>query len=671
MTFDEYSFHDKLLAGIKDMGFVEPTPVQAETFQLIAQNKDIEAQSQTGTGKTAAFLISGFQLMMTDPKYQGRKMLVIAPTRELADQIEKEAQAVGKYLGFRIGSFYGGVGYGQQEKLLAEGVDVMIGTPGRLLDFVGQGKANFKDVGVLVIDEADRLFDMGFYPDLRQMLRTMSPPEDRRTMLYSATLSPNVMNLAWEYMRDPGQIVIEPEHITVEKITQELYHVSTEEKFGVLLGIMKKENAKTVIIFTNTKHNAVRVAKRLEINGYETEYIMGDLPQAKRLKIIEDMKAGKTPVLVATDVAARGLHINGLDLVVNYDLPTEAENYVHRIGRTARAGNSGKAVSLACEKYVYGLKAIEEFANTKIPVSWFTDADAVDDKSKGIHIQVDDDDRSRDRDGRGRGRDSQRDGGRGRDPSRSGPPREHLGASRPEQGPRPDRTDRGPRPDGARPEGARPDGGRRDGRPDRGGRDRDKPMTIRSSPLVNEVTGMRFLKDGMETKAKQSSQADRIAAAAAAVGPKRGRGKGKPEGQVEGAGKAEGSGDARRKDGRRKDGRRPEGSRPEGARPQGTGHPVSARAEGPRPEGSAPREGQGNRNPRNRERDRSGEARRGNPGQRPGGKPGSAPTKDRLDYYKSKYGEDFKPAASQEASKKGPGLLSRIAGLFGLGKKDK
>ncbi|MEI8093190.1 MAG: DEAD/DEAH box helicase [Spirochaetales bacterium] len=648
MTFDEYSFHDKLLAGIKDMGFVEPTPVQAETFQLIAQNKDIEAQSQTGTGKTAAFLISGFQLMMTDPKYQGRKMLVIAPTRELADQIEKEAQAVGKYLGFRIGSFYGGVGYAQQEKLLSEGVDVMIGTPGRLLDFVGQGKANFAEVGVLVIDEADRLFDMGFYPDLRQMLRTMSPPEDRRTMLYSATLSPNVMNLAWEYMRDPGQIVIEPEHITVEKITQELYHVSTEEKFGVLLGVMKKENAKTVIIFTNTKHNAVRVAKRLELNGYETEYIMGDLPQAKRLKIIEDMKAGKTPVLVATDVAARGLHINGLDLVVNYDLPTEAENYVHRIGRTARAGQSGKAVSLACEKYVYGLKAIEEFANTKIPVSWFTDADAVADKSKGVYIQVDEDDRPRDRDGRGRGRD----GGRGRDSSRGGPPR--SGAPREHTGERP------PRPEGARPESARPDGGRRDGRPDRGGRDRDKPLTIRSSPLVNEVTGMRFLKDGMETKGKQSSQADRIAAAAAAVGPKRGRGPRK-----EGAPAGEG--------GKRRDGRNgePRGRAPEGA--------VAREGQAPRAERPAGDRAPGNRPPRDghvrdgQPRDNRGRDNRGkDPRRAPQGAKGSAkPQGDRLDYYKSKYGEDFKPAASQEGSKKGPGLLGRIAGIFGLGKKDK
>jgi len=630
MTFDEYDFHDKLKAGIKDLGFVEPTPVQAETFQLIAQGKDIEAQSQTGTGKTAAFLISGFQLMMTDPKFQGRRMLVIAPTRELADQIEKEASAIGKYLNFRIGSFYGGVGYGPQEKMIAEGVDVIIGTPGRLLDFVGQGKLDFKDVGVLVIDEADRLFDMGFYPDLRQMLRTMSNPEDRRTMLFSATLSSNVMNLAWEYLKDPGQIVIEPEHITVEKITQELYHVSSEEKFGLLLGVMKKENPKTSIIFCNTKHTAVRVAKRLELNGYETEFIMGDMPQAKRLKIIEDMKAGKTPVLVATDVAARGLHINGLDLVVNYDLPTEAENYVHRIGRTARAGHTGKAVSLACEKYVYGLKAIEEYAGLKIPVLWVTEEEQVADKSKGVYIAVDEEFEGS-RGGRGRG--DNRGGRDGRDgrregPRRDGPPRD-AGPRR--EGPPPAHRDSPPRDPAAPREGGRRDGGRR-GRDGRDGR----PLTIRSSSLVNDATGVKIFKDnvggapeGRGEPKKRSTQAEKIAAAAAAVGPGRG--------------------------GR---GRRPEGKAPGAPQDRKPG-------EGPKRDGGKPG------NPRNtsgqpRDGKPSG-GRRGEP-RRDGGKPRDPAMKDRLDYYKSKYGEDFKPTHVEEKASK-PGLIGKIAGLFGLGKK--
>ena len=642
MTFDEYDFHDKLKAGIKDLGFVDPTPVQAETFQLIAQGKDIEAQSQTGTGKTAAFLISGFQLMMTDPKFQGRRMLVIAPTRELADQIEKEASAIGKYLNFRIGSFYGGVGYGPQEKMITEGVDVIIGTPGRLLDFVGQGKLDFKDVGVLVIDEADRLFDMGFYPDLRQMLRTMSSPEDRRTMLFSATLSSNVMNLAWEYLKDPGQIVIEPEHITVEKITQELYHVSSEEKFGLLLGVMKKENPKTSIIFCNTKHTAVRVAKRLELNGYETEFIMGDMPQAKRLKIIADMKAGKTPVLVATDVAARGLHINGLDLVVNYDLPTEAENYVHRIGRTARAGHSGKAVSLACEKYVYGLKAIEEYAGIKIPVLWVAEEDQVSDKSKGVYIAVDEEFEGTrgggNRGGRDGGRGSRdggrRDGGRregGHSPHREGPRREPAPRDQtPREGAAPrDQAPRDQAPREAARDGARRDGGRR-------GRD-GKPMTIRSSSLVNEATGVKFLKDGMEAPVgegrKKSTQGEKIAAAAAAVGPRGGRGR---RGEPKSPGSA-GKGTEKR--------------------PVGTSAPKreGSKPGNPRNSGGQPREG-GKPN-----------TRRGEP-RRDGGKAKDPALKDRLDYYKSKYGEDFKPSHIEEKPAKS-GLLGKIAGIFGLGKK--
>ena len=619
MTFDEYDFHDKLKAGIRDLGFVDPTPVQAETFELIAQGKDIEAQSQTGTGKTAAFLISGFQLMMTDPKFQGRRMLVIAPTRELADQIEKEAQAVGKYLNFRIGAFYGGVGYGPQEKLIASGVDVMIGTPGRLLDFVGQGKLDFKDVGVLVIDEADRLFDMGFYPDLRQMLRTMSRPEDRRTMLFSATLSSNVMNLAWEYLKDPGQIVIEPEHITVEKITQELYHVSSEEKFGLLLGIMKKENPKTCIIFCNTKHTAVRVAKRLELNGYETEFIMGDMPQAKRLKIIADMKAGRTPVLVATDVAARGLHINGLDLVVNYDLPTEAENYVHRIGRTARAGQSGKAVSLACEKYVYGLKAIEEYAGIKIPVLWAAEDEQVSDKSKGVYIPVDEEFEGSRSGGRGQDR-----GGRGG--RREGPPREGGREQRPRDpahaGPGPGPREAGPPRDREPRRGPAGQGGGRRGRDGR-------PITIRSSSLVNEATGVKFLKEGMEPteSRKKSSQGEKIAAAAAAVGPGRG--------------------------GR---GRKPENRNqvpPKGQDKRGGNPPREAKPNPPRNQGAGGQQG------------RSGGNRRNEP--RPN-RPKDPAMKDRLDYYKSKYGEEFKPTHVAEKPEKA-GLLGKIAGLFGLGKK--
>ncbi len=389
MKFTDLNLDERILRAISELGFEECTPVQEETFALIFAGRDVEAQSQTGTGKTAAFLISGFHLLLTDEKLRGKKMLVVAPTRELADQIEKDAKVIGKYLDFSIGSFYGGVGFNLQEKLLSEGVDILIGTPGRLLDFYSSKKLDFRDVGVLVIDEADRMFDMGFLPDIRKILKGMNPPAQRRTFLFSATLNAQVGYLAWEYMTDPGEIVVEPDHVSVQAITQELYHVSHEEKMPLLLGLLKKYDPKCAVFFVNTKHTAVKIAKRLSINGYATEYLIGDLPQAKRLQIIQNLKEKKINWLVATDVAARGLHVDDLDLVVNYDLPLEAETYVHRIGRTARAGKSGRAISLACEKYVYGLKAIEEFVGLKIPVQWAEEKDITTDKSAGMHISGD------------------------------------------------------------------------------------------------------------------------------------------------------------------------------------------------------------------------------------------------------------------------------------------
>ena len=363
--------------------------VQSQTFETVMQNKDVFAQSQTGTGKTAAFLISIYQMLMEDKHYKGKKALIIVPTRELAVQIEKEAMVLGKYLDFRVGSFYGGVGYNEQEDMLEKGVDILIGTPGRLIDFSKSGKIRFSEMGILVIDEADRLFDMGFLPDLRIMLRQMPPVDERRTMLFSATLNAKVGNLAWEYMNDPGEIVIEPEQVTVEAITQELFHVGADEKMKVLLGLLEREKPETAIIFANTKHTSYEVAKRLEHNGYPARCLMGDLPQKKRLKIVEDTKAGKVRFLVATDVAARGLHINDLSIVVNYDVPSDAESYVHRIGRTARAGKSGKAFTLACEKFVYGLPAIEKLIGQKIPVSWVDENLMVEDKSAGMRFHFD------------------------------------------------------------------------------------------------------------------------------------------------------------------------------------------------------------------------------------------------------------------------------------------
>ncbi len=367
MKFTELNLHEWILKGIEDAKFTDCTPVQEKTFDQTLKGRDVYVQSQTGSGKTAAFLITIFNLFLTSDKYKHKKALVIVPTRELAVQVEKDAKLLGKHCNFRMGSFFGGMGYDKQEKLLEEDVNLYIGTPGRLIDFYKSGKLPLGEMEILVIDEADRMFDMGFIPDIRYMIKKMIPSQERLTMLYSATLSQRVKLLAWEYMNNPVEIEIEPEHITVDTITQELYHIASEDKFRLLLGILKKENPNSALIFTNTKKMAEIVSRRLSGNGYVNEYISGDLPQKKRLKIIDAIKAGKTEILVATDVAARGLHIEALDLVINYDLPDDPENYVHRIGRTARAGREGKAIALACERYVYNLESIEKLIGMNIP----------------------------------------------------------------------------------------------------------------------------------------------------------------------------------------------------------------------------------------------------------------------------------------------------------------
>ena len=386
MEFSKYELDEKILKGIEKAGFTATTPVQAETLKHSLKGKDVLVQSQTGTGKTAAFLISLFQLMLTREDLKGKKALILAPTRELALQIEKEARLLGQFLDLKIGCFYGGVGYNQQDRLLKEGVDIMIGTPGRLMDYGNSGKILFRDFGFLIIDEADRMFDMGFLPDLRRIMKKMIPSTQRVSMLFSATLSHRVKNLAWEYTNEPAEVNMSPEQVTVDKINQIIFHVNTSEKINLLLGILKTHNPENALIFTNTKQNAITVAARLSGNGYVCDYIIGDLPQGRRTKIIESIKSGKLKYLVATDVAARGLHINDLDMVINYDIPEDFENYVHRIGRTARAGKSGIAITLACEKFVYGLDAIEQYIKMKIPVDWVTDELLVADNSSPEHI---------------------------------------------------------------------------------------------------------------------------------------------------------------------------------------------------------------------------------------------------------------------------------------------
>jgi ATP-dependent RNA helicase RhlB len=394
MEFKNFNLHPDLQKGLDEAGYINCMPVQEQvlTHAFGEQNssaQDLYVQSQTGTGKTAAFLIVIFQRMLTEEALFKRKALIMAPTRELAVQIEEEAKMLGKYLPFKMGSFYGGVGYVQQEKLLKDNAQILVGTPGRVLDLNKTGRMNLMDIAFLVLDEADRMFDMGFYPDLRKLIRVVPSTDRRQTMLFSATLNAWVKNLAWEYTKKPFEIDIEPELVTVEEITQILYHVPSEEKTRLLLGVLKHEKPESAIIFCNTKKNTEIVAKRLKINGYDCEFIIGDLPQSKRLKVIDDVKAGKIKMLVATDVAARGLDIESLAMVINYDVPVEAENYVHRIGRTARAGKTGKAVTLASEQDVYELPAIERYIGKKIPSEIAVQELYDDDKSAGQYIRTD------------------------------------------------------------------------------------------------------------------------------------------------------------------------------------------------------------------------------------------------------------------------------------------
>lgn len=389
MDFSEFSLHEDLLKGIAAAGYVTCTPVQEQVLKTSLSGDDLYVQSQTGTGKTAAYLVPTIQELIANPENSGKKALILVPTRELAVQVEEEAKNLVSATKLSAFSFYGGVGYSKQVEALQKGVDFIIGTPGRIIDLKKGGQLDLSAVAFLVIDEADRMFDMGFYPDLREILKFIPNPESRQTMLFSATLNTYVKNLAWEYTRDAKEITIEAENITVDEIDQELIHVSSDKKLPLLLGILGKENPASVLIFCNTKRGAEVLGKRLKLNGYQSEFLIGDMQQSKRLEVMNRFKEGKVSMLVATDVAARGIDVDDLAMVVNYDLPIEPENYVHRIGRTARAGKSGKAYTFCSEKDVYDLPAIERYIDKKIPAIVCADDMLSEDKSKGVYIKLD------------------------------------------------------------------------------------------------------------------------------------------------------------------------------------------------------------------------------------------------------------------------------------------
>src|SRR5688572_12838643 len=378
MDFATLDLPEPVMQGIREAGFVTATPIQEAALPLALRGKDVAGQSQTGTGKTAAFLISAFTRMTREPEpplapVTSPRVLIIAPTRELVVQIESDARLLGRFTPFRIRAVYGGIDYAKQRDQLAEACDVLVGTPGRLIDYLKQHVWSPRRVEVLVIDEADRMFDMGFIADLRFILRRLPPPERRQSFLFSATLSFRVLELTWEFMNNPSQITIMPQQKTVALVEQTLYHVGREDKFPLLLGLLRREASDRILIFSNTREEARRLEDRLTRNGWEARALTGDVDQKRRLRILNDFKEGLLPVLVATDVASRGLHIEAVTHVINWDLPQDAEDYVHRIGRTARAGAGGKAVGLVDESSALVLEAIEKFIGQKIPVEWADD----------------------------------------------------------------------------------------------------------------------------------------------------------------------------------------------------------------------------------------------------------------------------------------------------------
>ena len=378
MEFASLDLPESVMRGIQAAGFTTCTPIQEETLPIALRGRDVAGQAQTGTGKTAAFLIAIFSRLLREPDRRRKgvaapRALVIAPTRELAVQIHSDACLLGREVGLDTQVVYGGVDYHKQRDMLRAGVDLLIGTPGRLIDYYKQGVYELGAIEVLVIDEADRMFDMGFIKDIRYFVRHLPPPEKRQSSLFSATLSQQVLELAYESMNNPTMVAVAPEQVTAEGVEEVLYHVARDEKFPLLLGLLEREKGKRILMFSNMKHEAERLADRLVRQGYHARAITGDVDQRKRLKVMQAFKEGGLHILVATDVASRGLHIEGVTHVVNYDLPQDAEDYVHRIGRTARAGASGKAISLADEACVLGLPAIEELIGHKIPVEWAGD----------------------------------------------------------------------------------------------------------------------------------------------------------------------------------------------------------------------------------------------------------------------------------------------------------
>jgi len=377
VRFSDLSLPEPLLQSTSKAAFDFCTSIQADTLPHIIEGRDVAAQAQTGTGKTAAFLLGAMTVLLNRQDKDNRqpnqpRMLVIAPTRELAIQIQKDAHMLGEFTGFRSRIAYGGADYDKQRTAISDGVDILIGTPGRLIDYFKKRVFDLKALEIVVLDEADRMFDLGFIADIRFLLRRMPEPENRISMLFSATLSSRVMELAYEHMNAPVTVKTGTSSVTAEGVNQQLFHPAADEKISLLLGLLTQLEPPRTIIFVNTKRAAERVEGFLVGNDIDCGTLSGDVRQKKRQRILADFTSGKLPVLIATDVAARGLHIDDVTHVFNFDLPQQAEDYVHRIGRTARAGGVGEAISFACEEYSYSLPEILDYIGQDIPSAAIT-----------------------------------------------------------------------------------------------------------------------------------------------------------------------------------------------------------------------------------------------------------------------------------------------------------
>ncbi len=449
MPFENFPLHEAILANIREMGFTEPTQIQSQVMEIALQGKDLSGLSRTGTGKTAAFLIPTIQRLSQLPP--DRLALCLAPTRELAQQIEQEAKRLSKDLGIGTISVVGGMSPDDQIKALRNGARIITGTPGRVIDLFKGHNLDLSRVDVLVFDEADRMFDMGFIDDMHFVLKKVNP--QRQILLFSATMNFSVMNMIYEYGANPQEINVSRDQLTADKIQQLLFHVGDKEKAAALIAVCRKfaGEAGTIIVFVNYKERVPWVAALLSRNGFPAAGLSSLLRQEKRNKIIKGFKAGEFRALVATDVASRGLDIDDVSLVVNYHLPEEAATYVHRIGRTARAGKSGIAVAICSSEDAYNQIRVEEFLGSKIPVEWLQE----EEMPKDIEIpgRVDEDEEDL-------------------DPNAVRAERPHRGNDRSP------RNDRGPRRDGGRDRGPRNDRGPRGPRPERAAR----------APLSDQLT---------------------------------------------------------------------------------------------------------------------------------------------------------------------------------------